>query len=161
MLGEKFYSGRDSQIAIEFIIIVGIVLLIVVAVTPSIMKQQELNKALSAARDGAAFGAGMRGLGFEGAGVNEVPEGIVKIEKIELVTGGIESGLQKYTIRFYVSAPEYIKTNPSCTFTTVGATITNQALRYVKYAFTGAWPGSTVSRVNTSYYTFTAGCVWN
>jgi type II secretory pathway pseudopilin PulG len=157
MRGKKFYSGRDSQIAIEFILIVGIVLLIVVAVTPTIIKQQELNKAVSAARDGATFGASMRGMGFHGD-VNEAPEGIVKIEKLLLEEQPPEDGKTWYQIRFQVSMPEYMKESSTCTQTTVGSTITNQALRYINYTFTGTWQSGTVSKVYTDRFKFTAAC---
>ncbi len=42
-------NDNRGEIAIEFILIVGIV----VAITPFIQKQQELSKAVSTARDGA------------------------------------------------------------------------------------------------------------
>jgi type II secretory pathway pseudopilin PulG len=158
MRGKTFYSGRDSQIAVEFILIVGIVLLIVVAVTPTIMKQQELNKALSAARDGAAFGSSMRGMGFAGEGVNELPEGIVKIERIALEEQPPEDGKTWYRIRFYISAPNYMKDNSVCSSSSIGMTVRKRSVSYINYAFYGSWTPDDELKVNTTNFKFTTAC---
>lgn len=148
---------RDSrgQVSLEFIILVGAILVMVVAAFPYIARANELNKALAAARDGATFAAGMRGLGYRGENVAEIPPGVVKIKKIEMVNQGNYSNLQWYRFEIHISAPSYITSNSTYRQSLCG-TVTNQAMRYVYYAFNGEWKD--YSRVNTTYYSFTAGC---
>ncbi len=148
-----------GQISIEFILIVGAVLTMVIVGIPIILKNAEMNRGLSAARDGATFGAGMRGMGYAGENVDNQPSGVVKIINITLENQGKISGLDWYRLRFYVSAPNDMIDNPTCVSSSVGSTITNQALRYVHYSFNGEWL-SLVSRVNGSYYSFTAACTF-
>ncbi len=52
-------SGADTkaQVALEYIIVVGAMLLIVTSMLPVITKQAELSKATAAVRDGATYGA--------------------------------------------------------------------------------------------------------
>ncbi len=47
-------KGDDKgQVSIEFVLVVGAVLTMVIVAIPLILKNAEMNKALSAARDGA------------------------------------------------------------------------------------------------------------
>lgn len=158
-------NARRGQIAMEFILIVGLVMVIVIAAAPVLQKQNELNKALAAARDGAVFAASMRGMGYEGEGVTEAPGGVVKIERLELVdkSGELTAEEKKmvqtwYQIRFQVSMQDYMKESGTCTQTTIGGTIKNQALRYINYAFSGTWPSGIVSKVYTDRFKFTTAC---
>jgi hypothetical protein len=145
--------GEKGQVSIELVIIIGVVLFIVFSIIPSILKQNELNRGLTAARDGATFGAGMRGLGYAGEGVDIAPEGVVKIDKIEHVInpGGGEGGRDEVRVYIFVRGPAYLQN------TTIIDTIETQARRYICYAFQGYWPtGAAVSLNETSgrYYTF-------
>lgn len=156
MREKRLCREPNAQVAIEFIIIVGIVLLIVVAVTPTILKQQELNKAVSAARDGAAFGASMRGMGYYTSNIqpeNRNPQGIVKIKEIIPNSQGIEAstGKEKYQIRIRAVSPNYLSENYK---STIESSIENYARSYVNYAFTGVYQGG-FNPVYTSYYRFT------
>ncbi|MFQ5816082.1 MAG: class III signal peptide-containing protein, partial [Candidatus Hydrothermarchaeaceae archaeon] len=147
---------EKAQISLEFVLIVGAFLVIAITVFPVITKQNELNKALTAARDGATFGAGMRGMGFRGEDVDELPGGVVKIDRLELELQGKEGELDWYRIRIYLKVPEYMKDDPTCTSSSMGSTVTNQALIYINHVFNGEWPSTgVVSRVNTTHYSFT------
>ncbi|WP_456475175.1 class III signal peptide-containing protein [Candidatus Pyrohabitans sp.] len=152
---------RDSrgQISIEFIILVGAIMVMVIAVFPYILRSNELSKAHAAARDGATFAAGMRGLGYKGENVNELPSGVVKITGVEMIRVGNYSNLDWYRFNISISAPSYMIDDPTCTQSSLGSTITNQALQYVYYAFNGEWWDSGfISNVTTNRYRFTATC---
>jgi len=132
-------------------------MVMVVAVFPFIMSANELSKAHAAARDGATFAAGMRGMGYRAADVNPVPEGVVKVLRVDMVKVGNYSNLEWYRFDILLSAPGYIADDASYA-SSLCATVRSQALRHVHYAFYGTWPAGAVSRVNTTRYTFTAGC---
>ncbi|MEE8167987.1 MAG: hypothetical protein V3T58_03835 [Candidatus Hydrothermarchaeales archaeon] len=150
---------EKAQIALEFVVIVGLFVAMALSVFPYITRQNELNKALAAARDGATFGASMRGIGFRGGDMNETPEGVVRIDRLELESAGKEGNLDSYLIRLYLEVPEYMKDSPTCTSSSVGNTVRNQALKSIYYAFNGEWPSTdTVSRVNTTNYSFNSTC---
>lgn len=147
---------RRAQVSVEFIIIVGIIMLIVVSLLPYITKQNELNKAVAAARDGATYGAAMRGLGFKGGGVDAVPEGVIRIERVERVEVNLSHDPPWYLLRIHIAAPSYIVNHANSS--SVSRTICNQALRQMYYAFNGEYPNTgNTSRVNTSSYSFTCG----
>lgn len=154
-----------GQVAMEFILIVGLVILIVVAAAPVLQKQNELNKAIAAARDGATFAAGMRGMGYEGKDVTEMPEGVVKIEGLYLVDktddlSDEEKGrVQRwYQIRFNVSAPDYMKGNTACSGSSIGMTIRKRSISYINYAFYGNWTPEDELKVFTPRFKFTTAC---
>ena len=150
----KFFKSKRGQISLEYVIVIGLILAMIIVVYPYILKQNELNKALAAARDGATYGASMRSMGYRGSGVNEAPEGMIKIHKIELVDAGTYDGLKWYRLEIYIIAPNDLQIG------TISTSIRSQALRYIYYAFNGNWPSGGVSRVNTNYYSFTAGSEW-
>ncbi len=150
--------NEKGQVALEFVILAGLMLVIAVIVFPYVTRQNELNKAMAAARDGAVFGASMRAVGFRGEGVKEISEGVVKIESLELENQGQVGDLQWYRIRFNVSAPGYMQENSTCTQSSIGGTITNQSRRYIYHAFSGNWPSTLASSVNTTSFSFTTAC---
>lgn len=150
-------NGEQGQISIEFVLILGAVLTMTVVAIPMVLKNAEMNRGLAAARDGATFGAGMRGLGFSSGGGNTA--GMVKIINMTPERQAPVGDLDWYRLRFYISAPSSLIDNPTCVSSSVGSTITNQALRYVHYSFNGEWL-NLVSRVNGSYYSFTAACTF-
>ncbi len=151
-------KGDDKgQVSIEFVLVVGAVLTMVIVAIPLILKNAEMNKALSAARDGATMGAGMRGLGYSSSGGNE--PGVVKIINMTPEYQNKVGELDWYRLRFYLSVPSEMIDDPTCTQSSIGSTVTNQAMRYTHYAFNGEWL-NLVSRVNGSYYSFTASCVF-
>jgi len=146
---------RRAQVSVEFIILVGLMLLIAVSLLPHITKQNELNKAVAAARDGATYGAGIRGLGFTSG--NDAPEGKIRINNIEIVDEGECGDLHCYSFKIHILAPAYIKSNLNYS-TTVGQTILTQSKYSLYYAFNGEYPdGAAIGRINTSYYSFGGG----
>ncbi len=148
-------SSNRAQVSIEFIILVGALLVMVIAVFPYILKTNELNKALSAARDGATFGAGIRGVGYQSGSV-EAPPGRIKIKSVILERLGRCGSLECYRFRIVIMMPSYYSSNSSYV-NSIRSTIRNQALRFVYYAFNGEYPASSVIyRVNTNYYSFNA-----
>ena len=146
-----------GQISIEFIILVGAIMVMVVAVFPFITRANELSKAHAAARDGATFAAGMRGMGYRGVDVEPAPEGVIKVLRVDMVKVGNYSSLEWYRFDILLSAPGYISENTAFT-SRICSTVRSQALRHVHYAFYGSWPAGSISRVNTTRYSFTAGC---
>ncbi|MFQ6136400.1 MAG: class III signal peptide-containing protein, partial [Candidatus Hydrothermarchaeales archaeon] len=140
---------RRGQVSIEFILIVAAILVIVITVLPFISRSAELNKGIAAARDGAQFGAAMRGMGYSSEGGN--PTGVIKIDRVEYTIIDNPSGLDNVSISIYVRGPTELNTN------SVRGTIRTEAQRYVAYAMTGEWPsGATVTRASRtgSYYIF-------
>ncbi len=151
-------SSNRAQVSIEFIILVGALLVMVIAVFPYILKTNELNKALSAARDGATFGAAMRGVGYQSGSV-EAPPGRIKIKSVTLERQGRCGSLECYRFRIVIMMPSYYSSN-SRYVNSIRSTIRNQALRFVYYAFNGDYPPSPIIyRVDTSYYSFNATTV--
>ncbi|MFQ5801166.1 MAG: hypothetical protein ACE5HH_05555 [Candidatus Hydrothermarchaeales archaeon] len=149
---------KDSrgQVSIEFILVIGAILTMTIVGIPMILKNAEMNKGLSAARDGATYGAAMRGMGYAGENVNVQPSGVVKIINITPIYNGTVNGTERYQLRFYISAPDEMIDNPTCVSSSIGGTIRMQARRYMNYAFTGSW--STTSPIWGSYYSFTTSC---
>jgi hypothetical protein len=144
-----------GQASIELILVVGAIITMAIILIPVGLKNAEMNKGLSAARDGATFAAAMRGLGFAGEGVTSQPSGTIKILNItpEFVT--TTGGLEEYRLRFYVSIPGSMDSTNTC------SSINTQARRYIAYAFTGKWPSGAVvplSDTTGSYYIFRVAC---
>lgn len=141
--------------AVEFVLIAGLVLLMVIAAVPTLQKQAELNKALAAARDGATFSASLRALGYSTPHIpleNRNPPGVIKIRDVSIVSKGVDeaTGKKKYQIRIKADAPMYLSEYED----TIEASIRNHARSYVYYAFHGEYqPG--FASVSTGYYRFT------
>jgi hypothetical protein len=156
----KILKNCSGQVSIEFIILIGAIVVMVVAVFPYITRANELSKAHAAARDGATFAVGMRGMGYKPLNDKELPPGVVKITKVEMVKVGNYNGLVWYRFNISVYAPDYIADNSTYGQSLCG-TIINQALQYIYYAFNGRWSDNSIlSRVNTSHYSFTATCTF-
>ncbi|HEQ78391.1 MAG TPA: hypothetical protein ENI78_02065 [Euryarchaeota archaeon] len=154
-------ADRKAQAALEYIIVVGVMLLIVTSMLPVITKQAQLSKATAAIRDGATYGAGLRALGFKASKSNYVPDGAIKIKEIGMVNNGTNGNLKSYMSRIHIIAPDYIKDNSTYTHR-VGASVCTQALRQLYYAFNGRYPGGgKIDSVNTSYYYFTCEYTFN
>jgi len=139
-----------GQISIEFILLVGAILTMVLVAIPMALKNAEMNKALTAARDGAVKAAALRGLGYSYKGGNAT--GVVRVLNLTAVYRGEVGNKDWYLLRFYVSVPSGLDASSVCT------SIQRQATSHLKYAFEGQW-ASTMQRVNGSYYSFTVGCV--
>jgi hypothetical protein len=143
-------ENERGQVSLEFIMLVGIVLVIVLTIIPYILKENELNKGLAAARDGAEFGASMRGMGFYSSTTdpeNINPEGVIKIDRIEYTILDNPSGLDNVTISVYVRGPAYLKT------TSVYGTIKTETQRFIGKAMSGKYSTKIVDRTG-SYYVF-------
>jgi hypothetical protein len=149
-------SDEKGQISIEFILIVGAVLTMVIVGIPMILKNAEMNRGLTAARDGATKGAAMRGLGFSSTGGNVA--GVVKIINMTpIYKGNTSTGLDKYQLKFYLSVPSDMIDNPTCVQSSIGGTIRVQATSFMNYAFAGEY-STGFAAVNGSYYSFTTSC---
>jgi hypothetical protein len=152
--------NERGQVSIEFIIVAGAVLLVAISIYPFAMQQQELNKAVAAARDGASYGAGLRGMGFTPEGGGSLPGGVIKIERMEVNRTGVMIGdLKEYQITFFVYAPTNMRGGTDCgaAGNELGGTIINQSLSYIHRAFYGTW-NATIPIVNTSYSSFSVTC---
>jgi uncharacterized protein (UPF0333 family) len=147
-------EDNKGQISIEFLLVVGAILTMVVVATPIILKNAEMNRGLTAARDGATKAAAMRGLGFSSNGGNAA--GVVKIIRIETNITVIEGAPDTVSLGIYAKIPSNLDSTSVCD------TIETQAQRYVAYAFTGQWPVGEVvpiADITGSYYSFTPiGC---
>ena len=139
-------TEEKGQVTIEFTLVVGAILLMTVVVIPMTLKNAEMNRALTAARDGASKGAVMRGLGFEASSGNET--GVVRIINMTPEYVGKTGDLDWYRLRFYVSAPGNMDQS------SLRGTIRQQARSQINYAITGQWDPS-FDEVNGSYYSFT------
>lgn len=151
--------NNKAQISVEYILIVGLLLSMILIVYPYALKENELNKALAAARDGATYGASLRGMGFRGEGARETPEGIIKAIGIRYsVTNTVSPETNKIVVEVYIDAslPSYITGNDKLA---VGRTIERHTKRYIAYAFSGVWYPMTLNlpylkETSGSYYTF-------
>ena len=141
-----------GQISIEFILILGAVLTMAIVVIPMVLKSAEMNRGVTAARDGATKGAAMRGLGFSSGSGNVA--GVVKIINMTPIfqDNSTYPDTDWYLLRFYVSIPDNMPSSSVC------GTIAAQARSNLRNAFTGAYNTSGAA-VNGSYYTLTTGSV--
>ncbi len=147
-------SKERGQAAIEFILVVGAMMVIIMYAFPFITRHAELNKGIAAARDGAQFGATMRGMGFRGSDVGETSPGVIKIDRIEYDITENPDGVDDVEIWIYVRGPDYLTSDAAGG--TVRDTIRNQARRYIAYTLTGEWPGTVFSNdlLTGEYYKF-------
>lgn len=146
--------NNKSQVAVEYMLVVGIFVLMVVTTLPYITKQNELNKALAAVRDGATYGAAMRSLGYKALNAEPVPEGVVKISQVEMVRTGVRNGKEAYGFVIHILAPDSVKANSSYRLR-LGSTIRTQAYRQLYYVFNGEYPPSFRWNVTTERFYFT------
>ncbi len=151
---------EKGQVSLEFIMILGVFLLIVLTLYPHIQRENEFNKALASAMDGAIYAASERGMGYACETCVKLPSGTIKIINMTLEDRGIDqNGRKAYRIRFYISVPTYIKDRyPSCYNSPVGISIRRQAIRYIYRAFYGSWNPPNPLEVCTDRYNFTTTC---
>jgi uncharacterized protein (UPF0333 family) len=149
-------EDNKGQVSLEFILVVGAIMTMTIVGIPMILKNTEMNKGLSAARDGATYGAAMRGVGYAGSGVSSQPSGVVKIDRIEYTITENPGSLNNVSIRIYAKIPSNMDTTSICD------TIETQAQRYVAYALHGRWISGAVVQISErtgSYYVFAPiGC---
>lgn len=142
-------KSRKAQVSVEFIFIVSIVIVFSIILWPTIIKANELNRGVAAARDGATFGATMRGLGYDYEG-KDYPSGTITIDRLDYEI--IQTGQKKnnVSITIYVRGPSYFTYDQKVSIT---STIRNQAQRYVGKTFSGDFDTSVDNRQG-SYYIF-------
>jgi hypothetical protein len=144
---------EKGQISLELVLLTGFLLLLVVITIPALLKTNELNRGLAAARDGASYGATLRGMGFVGEGVGPNDEGVIRIENLTYQVSS-DSGLDgrdSVEIWIHVRGPSHLNT------ASVRSTIRTQTRRYVAHVLHGDWiAGASVSNESLSgtYYTF-------
>jgi hypothetical protein len=126
--------------------IVGAIFFMVVAVLPYILKQNELNKGLTAARDGAVYGASLEAM---------KRGGIIKIGKLDLQKEGCDEELTGYNINIEIRSVHDFPDK-----TEIQKEIENAALNFTYYAFNGEWPNASISQVNARYHCFTFNSTW-
>ncbi|HDH27625.1 MAG TPA: class III signal peptide-containing protein [Euryarchaeota archaeon] len=141
---------EQGQISIEFILILGAVLTMAIVAIPMVLKSAEMNRGVTAARDGATKGAAMRGLGF--SATTDHKTGVVKIINLTSEYNGTSAtGLEKYRLRFYVKMSDGLDKSSVCT------SIRQAASSNLNYAFAGKYTTS-FAAVDGSYYSFTTAC---
>lgn len=143
-------SKERGQAAIEFIIIVGAMMVIIMYAFPFITRHAELNKGIAAARDGAQFGASMRGMGFYSSDTSESnknPPGVIKIDRIEYEITTNATGVDSVEIWIYVRGPPELKTDS--VYTTIG----KEAQRFIGKAISGEYDDAIIARTG-EYYKF-------
>ncbi len=139
-------SKERGQVAIEFILVVGAMMVIIMYTFPVLTRNAELNKGIAAARDGAQFGATMRGMGFTSTEIKN-PPGVIKIDRIEYDITENPDGVDDVSISIYVRGPPELKTS------SVMSTIENEAQRFTSKAISGEYTTSVSARTG-EYYRF-------
>jgi len=144
---------EKGQVSLELVLITGFLLLLVVITILPILKTNELNRGLAAARDGVSYGATLRGMGFVGEGVSSNEEGVIQIENLtyQISSNSGLDGRDGVEIWVHVRGPSYLNT------ASVRSTLRTQSKRYVAHVLQGDWiPGASVSNASLSgtYYTF-------
>jgi len=137
--------SESGQTSIELILLVGAVILITISIYPAIKSQTELNKGVTAARDGATYAANMMGLGFTKSG-----SGITQANKTIKIVGltysiGATNGLTPVSISIEVQG-----TNNEA----VGQEIAAHSLKFIYKAFNGDY-SITDPYVDSESYHFT------
>ncbi len=106
----SFVLDKKAQAGIELLIFVGVFLILSITLVPYVLKNNELNIALTCARDGATYGLHVLKLGYS---ENEtVYKYHVKIDKILILDKGKEDNKKKYQIRAVVFADSRV----NCSF---------------------------------------------
>lgn len=146
MLGLTKKSKESGQVAIEFILIVGAMMVIIMYTFPVLTRHAELNKGIAAARDGAQFGATMRGMGFTSTEIKN-PPGVIKIDRIEYDITENPDGVDDVSISIYVRGPPELKTD------SVWGTIGKEAQRFIGKAISGEYDDAIIARTG-EYYKF-------
>lgn len=143
-------SQERGQASIEILLIFGAILVIVISVVPAISRQAELNRGIAAARDGATFGASMRGMGFYSSTTSEsnknIP-GVIKIDRVDYTITDNPTGVDDVSITIYVRGPAELKT------TSVTGTIRTETQRFIGKALSGSYDSSISARTG-EYYKF-------
>ncbi len=139
-------SKERGQVAIEFILVVGAMMVIIMYTVPLVTRHAELNKGIAAARDGAQFGASMRGMGFTSTEIKN-PPGVIKIDRIEYDITENPDGVDDVEIWIYVREPPELKT--SSIYTTIG----KEAQRFIGKAISGEYDDAIIARTG-EYYKF-------
>lgn len=165
-VGLKKTSRKDSkaQVALEFVLISGAILLMGVLVFPFITRQITLNKANAAARDGAVSAVNMFNTGYT---VTLPPYGEIsgpikpmRLRETNLVFNETVSDVDRFQIQLVIDFPDDETTvNKDRLKQVIGA----QAMRHVNYAFSGTWPSfdgnATTSTVQTAGMEFSFGSI--
>ena len=91
--------SERGQTSTELMLIVGAILLIVISIYPSIKTESEMNRGITAARDGATYSVNMIGMGFSesGSGITQ-PNKTVQLVGFSYSEGAVEDGLTPITI---------------------------------------------------------------
>ncbi len=106
----SFVLDKKAQAGIELLIFIAVFLILSLTVFPYVIKNNEINIALTCARDGATYGLHVLKLGYS---KNEtVYRYTVKMERIELINKGTENNKKKYQIRALLFADEKV----NCSF---------------------------------------------
>jgi hypothetical protein len=138
-------NNDKGQVSIEFILIVGAVLTMVIVGIPIILKNAEMNRGLAAARDGATYAVGMVGMGFSEDGSGEA--GVMKITEIELVSMAPFDEKERFVLIIRVDAPDELATINNRNI------IRQQSRSFINNAFTGEYD-NTFLWVYGDYYGF-------
>ncbi len=149
-----FKSRDKGQAAIEFIFVLGAMVLIIFYAFPFVSRHAELNKGIAAVRDGAQFGASMRGMGFTSSEIKNSP-GVIKIDRIEYYITENQNELDNVTITIYVRGPPELKT------TSVIGTIRSEAQRFTAKAISGEYTNFKSDRTGEYYRFYPIQCSYS
>ncbi len=139
--------SERGQASTEMMLIVGAILLIVISVYPSIKTESEMNRGITAARDGATYAVNMLGMGFSesGSGITP-PNKTVQLVGLSYSEGAVVGGLTPITITLEIRGTSD---------TTVGDAISDQSLKFIYKVFKGNYNiGSDPQYVDSESYRF-------
>lgn len=144
-------KNERGQVSFEFILIVGLVLLMVVTIMPYAMAQHEFNRAIAAARDGAQLGAAMIGLGYKppDSTFKANNTGPIKIVGMRYEYYGKLYNRSYYNITLRISGPPNTKILER---KEIAEEIEDESRRFMNMTFSGKFQHSL--RIFTSRYYF-------
>ncbi len=133
-------KGSRAQVALEFVLIAGAVIIMAIVALPFITNQLTLNKANAAARDGATAAINMFNIGytvtFPPLGEIKGPTKPMRLREANLAYTGTTNNIRSYEIRLVVDFPDdETSVNKNNLELAIGA----QVMSYVNYAFTADW----------------------
>jgi hypothetical protein len=144
-------NEEKGQISIELILVVGAILTMVVVAIPMILKSAEMNRGLTAARDGATKAIALRGMGYSEGEGNEA--GVMKMTEITVVSLGPFDDNELLVLLIRISAPSEMQTDDNLFL------IRAESSSFINHALNGEYDRNW-GFVDGSYYTFLPTVIW-
>ncbi len=153
----SFVLDKKAQAGIELLIFVGVFLILSITLVPYVLKNNELNIALTCARDGATYGLHVLKLGYNVSNEQSLAKYSenLKLDKVEILYIGKSEEKRKYRIKAIISGCDNLNSSEK---SSLYALLRNFMKSYVSYCVSEKYSGG-FSNVETEYHIFTFSAV--